>query len=142
MRTKRVVAGVVAVGCFAAVGVVLRGQAPTSEPTAKTILPRPDPNEIALPVIKTDMKPMPGVDQLPDRPEMPDVMTLNNGQKVKTAKQWAQRREEMMHTLDWYALGEAPPPPGNVKGKEISSEMLMGGKVKYRLVRLTFGPNE
>jgi len=88
------------------------------------------------------MAAMPGVDQLPNRPEMPDVMTLNNGQKVKTAKQWKQRREEMKRTLEWYAVGQAPPPPGNVKGKEISSEMLMNGKVKYRLVHLTFGPNE
>jgi hypothetical protein len=123
---------------------MLSGQAPQpAEPAAKApILPLPDPKEIPLPVIKTDMKPMPGVDQLPNRPEMPDVMTLNNGQKVKTAKQWAQRREEMMHTLDWYSLGEAPPPPGNVKGKEISSELVLNGKVKYRLVHLTFGPNE
>ncbi len=41
------------------------------------------------------MPAMPGVDQLPDRPEMPDIMTLNNGQRVKTAKQWNRRREEM-----------------------------------------------
>jgi len=85
---------------------------------------------------------MPGVDQLPNRPEMPDVMTLNNGQKVKTAKQWEQRRAEMKRVLEYYAVGQAPPPPGNVKGKEISSEMLMGGKVKYRLIHLTFGPQE
>jgi hypothetical protein len=85
---------------------------------------------------------MPGVDQLPNRPEMPDVMTLNNGQKVKTAKQWAERREEMKRTLEWYAVGQAPPAPGNVKGKEVSSEMLLDGKVKYRLVHLTFGPDE
>src|ERR1035441_7633560 len=84
---------------------------------------------------------MPGVDQLPDRPEMPDVMTLNNGQKVKTVKQWDQRRVEMMRTLDWYAVGEPPPPPGNVKGTEVHSELVLNGKYKYRLVHLTFGPN-
>jgi hypothetical protein len=104
--------------------------------------PRPDPREIPLPAIKTRMAPMPGVDQLPNRPEMPDVMTLNDGQKVKTAKQWAKRREEMKRTLEWYAVGQAPPPPGNVTAKEINSELLMDGRVKYRLVHLTFGPNE
>jgi hypothetical protein len=141
MRTNRVVGGILAVGCFAAVGVVLSGQAPPSEPApAKTILPRPDPNETTLPVIKTDMKPLPGVDQLPTRAEMPDVMTLNNGQKVKTAKQWEQRKAEMVKTLDWYAVGEAPPPPGNVKGTEVHSELVLDGKYKYRLVHLTFGP--
>jgi hypothetical protein len=111
------------------------------EPTPK--LPsRPDPNEIPLPVIKTSMPAMPGVDQLPVRPELPDVMTLNNGKKVKTLKQWNQRREEMRKTLEYYAVGIAPPPPGNVKSKEISSQMVNDGKVKYRLVHLTFGPNE
>ena len=103
---------------------------------------RPDPKEIPLPPIKTSMPDMPGVDQLPNRPEMPDVMTLNNGHKVKTPKQWEERREEMKRVLEYYAVGQAPPPPGNVKGVEVSSQMLMDGKVKYRLVHLTFGPHE
>ena len=88
------------------------------------------------------MHDMPNVDQLPNRPAMPDVMTLDNGRKVKTLKQWNERRTEMMRTLEYYAVGQAPPPPGNVKGVEVSSQMLMDGKVKYRLVHLTFGPNE
>jgi hypothetical protein len=103
---------------------------------------RPDPKEIPIPLIKTSMADMPGVEQLPNRPEMPDVMTLNNGRKVKTLKQWDERRAEMKRTLEYYAVGQAPPPPGNVKGVEVNSQMLMGGKVKYRLVHLTFGPNE
>jgi hypothetical protein len=144
MDMKQRVVGLAALASFVAAGAVLSGQTPQpAEPVVKApILPRPDPKEIPLPVLKNDMKPMPGVDALPNRPEMPDVMTLNNGQQVKTPKQWTQRREEMMRTLDWYAVGEAPPPPGNVKGKEISSELLLNGKVKYRLVHLTFGPNE
>jgi len=79
---------------------------------------------------------------LPNRPAMPDVMTLDNGRTVKTLKQWDERRGEMTRTLEYYAVGLAPPPPGNVKGVEVSSQMLMDGKVKYRLVHLTFGPNE
>ena len=142
MRTNGRMIGVLGLVCLAGLGVVFNGQAPTGEPAAKVILPRPDPKEIPLPAIKTSQKPMPGVDQLPTRPEMPDVMTLNNGQKVKTPKQWEQRKAEMGKTLEWYAVGQAPLPPGNVKGKEISSEMLLDGKVKYRLVHLTFGPND
>lgn len=115
-------------------------QAP--EPAASgPIPPRPDPKEIPLPVIKTSMTPMPGVDQLPDRPQMPDVMTLNDGHKVKTLKQWRARRDEMIRTLEWYAVGQAPPPPGNVKGQVISSQLVLNGKVNYRLVHLTFGPS-
>jgi hypothetical protein len=135
--------GVLALAAFAAAAVILSGQAPPAEPAPRAaVLPLPDPKEIPLPVIKTSMTPMPSIDKLPNRPEMPDVMTLNNGQKVKTPRQWEQRREEMKRTLEWYAVGQAPPPPGNVKGKEISSEMLVDGKVKYRLVHLTFGPND
>ncbi|MGD0739336.1 MAG: alpha/beta hydrolase family protein [Terracidiphilus sp.] len=111
--------------------------------TAGSDIPdRPDPKEIPIPPIKTSMPDMPGVERLPNRHEMPDVMTLNNGRKVKTLKQWDVRRAEMKRVLEYYAVGQAPPPPGNVKGVEVSSQMLMGGKVKYRLVHLTFGPSE
>jgi Abhydrolase family len=124
-------------------GVVRAQAAQPGKPEVHSDTPsRPDPKEIPLPAVRTSMTPMPGVDQLPNRPEMPDVMTMNDGQKVKTAKQWAKRREQMKRILEWYAVGQAPPSPGNVKGKEISSELLLDGKVKYRLVHLTFGPNE
>ncbi|MGP8243947.1 MAG: alpha/beta hydrolase family protein [Bryobacteraceae bacterium] len=85
---------------------------------------------------------MPGVDKLPDRPEMPDVLTMNNGKKVVTAEQWKRRREEMKRILEYYAVGLAPPAPGNVRGHEVSSQTVMGGKAKYRLIHLTFGPRE
>lgn len=110
--------------------------------TQSAIPSRPDPKEIPVPVIATSMKPMPGVDQLPSHPAMPDVMVMNNGQRVKTLKQWKRRREEIKRTLEYYAVGQAPPPPGNVKGHEVSSQLLLGGKVRYRLVHLTFGPKE
>jgi hypothetical protein len=113
---------------------------------AQTLPPKlpdtPDPNEIPVPPIPTSMPAMPGVDQLPDRPQMPDIMTLDDGKKVKTIAQWQKRREEMKRILEYYAVGQAPPPPGNVKGHEISSQTLANGTVKYRLVHLTFGPND
>jgi hypothetical protein len=102
----------------------------------------PDPNEIPVPPIATSMPGMPGVDQLPNRPQMPDIMTLDDGKEVKTIAQWQKRREEMKRILEYYAVGQAPPPPGNVKGHEVSSQMLANGTVKYRLVHLTFGPND
>jgi hypothetical protein len=103
---------------------------------------RPDPKEIPLPPIKTSMPSMPTVNQLPIHPAMPDEMTLENGKPVKTLKQWDERRGQMKRILEYYAIGLAPPAPGNVKGTEVSSQMLMDGKVKYRLVHLTFGPKE
>jgi Abhydrolase family len=107
-----------------------------------TIQAQPDPREIPVPEIKTSLGTMPGVNDLPVRKEMPDVMTMNDGTKVTTPEQWKARREEMKKILEYYAVGLAPPPPGNVKGQEIKSQLVMDGKVKYRLVHLTFGPQE
>jgi hypothetical protein len=100
----------------------------------------PDPKEIPVPPIKTALGTLPGVKDLPVRAEMPGVLTMNSGQKVTTPRQWKKRREEMKRILEYYAVGQMPPPPGNVKGQEIKSQLVLDGKVKYRLVHLTFGP--
>lgn len=102
----------------------------------------PDPKEIPLPEIKTDLPSMPGVKDLKVQKELPDIMTMNDGTKVTTPAQWKKRREEIRATLAYYAVGRMPPPPGNVKGHEVKSEVVAEGKVKYRLVHLTFGPEE
>lgn len=100
----------------------------------------PDPREIPVPEIVTSLGKMPGVKELPVRKEMPDVLTMNDGTKVTTPEHWKKRREEMRRILEYYAVGIAPPPPGNVKGTEVSSQLLSDGKIKYRLIHLTFGP--
>ncbi|MGD1276096.1 MAG: alpha/beta hydrolase family protein [Tepidisphaeraceae bacterium] len=101
-----------------------------------------DPREIPVPEIQTSMPPMPGVSDLPVRRDMPDVMLMNDGTRVTTPQQWQKRREEMKRILEYYAVGLAPPPPGNVVGRETKTELMPGAKVKYRLVHLTFGPQE
>ena len=121
---------------------VLAMAAVAAQAQSQAIPARPDPKEIPVPPIPTSMKRMPGVNQLPNRPQMPDVLTMNNGEKVATAAQWNQRRAQIRQILEYYAVGQAPPPPGNVKGNEVRSELVMHGKVKYRLVHLTFGPKE
>jgi hypothetical protein len=88
------------------------------------------------------MQPLAGVEALPVHAAMPDVLTMNDGTKVTTAGQWQKRREEMKRILEYYAVGQMPPPPGNVTGREIQSQSVLDGKVKYRLVRLTFGPKQ
>jgi hypothetical protein len=102
----------------------------------------PDPREIPIPKIKTPLGTLPGVKDLPFRKEMPDVMVMNDGTRVTTRGQWEKRRQEMKRILEYYAVGQRPPPPGNVKGKEVASEIVLDGAVKYRLVHLTFGPAE
>jgi len=100
----------------------------------------PDPREIPVPRIPTSLGTMPGVDALPVRSEMPDVLTMQDGAKVITKQQWMKRREEMRRILSYYAVGQMPPPPANVKGREVSSELVLDNQVRYRQVRLTFGP--
>jgi hypothetical protein len=102
----------------------------------------PDPREIPLPVINTPLGKMPGVNELPVRRELPDIMTMNDGTKVITLAQWKKRREEIKRILQYYATGAMPPAPGNVKGWELKSETVLNNTVRYRLVHLTFGPEE
>jgi hypothetical protein len=83
---------------------------------------------------------MPGAAELPARPEMPDIMTFESGKTVTTPAQWQQRRAEMKRILAYYATGLMPPPPGNVKGRDLKSGAVLGGSVRYRLVHLSFGP--
>jgi hypothetical protein len=73
---------------------------------------------------------------------MPDVMILDNGTRVTSLEQWKLRREEIKRTLAYYAVGQMPPAPCNVKGHELSVQTLAEGKVIYRLVHLSFGPEE
>ena len=79
---------------------------------------RPDPREIPVPPIATRLGTLPGVNELPARTAMPDVLVRNDGTRVTTRRQWEARRQEMRRMLAYYAVGQMPPPPGNVKGVE------------------------
>ena len=118
--------------CIPLLSIALAGQVATG----------PDPREIPLPPIQTPMRALPGVNDLPALPQMPAVMLMNDGARVTTRRQWEKRRAEMKRILAWYAVGQMPPAPGNVKGIELKSESLANGAIRYRLVRLTFGPAE
>jgi polygalacturonase len=85
---------------------------------------------------------LPEVKDLPVRKEMPEVLTMNDGTRVTTPEQWQRRREEMKEILEFYELGQAPPPPGNVTGQIIQTQPVLGGTAKFRLVHLNFGPKE
>src|SRR3954471_14658653 len=56
-------------------------------------------DEILPPEIVTGLGKMLGVGELPVRRELPDVLTMNDGTKVRTAAQWEKRREEMRKIL-------------------------------------------
>jgi hypothetical protein len=61
---------------------------------------------------------------------------------VTTPAQWRLRREEMKQILEFYELGHAPPPPGNVNGDVVESFEVMGRTAKFQLVHLKFGPRQ
>jgi hypothetical protein len=106
-------------------------------------VPGPEPSnlrEIPLPAITAPLGPLPGPADLPRRPELPDIFTTNDGHKVATLAQWVRRREELRQILAYYDVGQSPPPPGNVAGHELLAESVLGGRVRYRLIRLSFGP--
>ena len=118
----------------AAISLFLMSAEQTSAPNG------PDPREIPLPPIRTPMGILPGVTALPVRKDLPDILVMNDGARVTNRRQWEKRREEMKRILAYYAVGQMPPAPGNVKGKEMQSESVLDGTVRYRLVHLTFGP--
>jgi hypothetical protein len=103
---------------------------------------RPDPREIPLPPIATDLPSLPTVSELPARPAMPDPLVRDDGSRVTSPAEWPARRAEIRRVLEYYAVGRMPPPPGNVKARELGSEILLDGAVTYRLLHLTFGPGE
>jgi len=53
------------------------GPAPTPGP--------PDPREIPVPAINAPLGRLPGVNELPARSEMPDVLVMNDGTRVTAA---------------------------------------------------------
>lgn len=84
----------------------------------------------------------PAVNDLPVRAAMPNPLVTDDGKIIATPAQWQSRREEMKQIIEHYAIGHAPPPPGNVTGQELESRMLADGNASYRRVHLTFGPGE
>ncbi len=126
-----------AIACFGLAGASSRAQMQGAD---AALTNGPDPREIPVPRIPAPLGTLPGVSELTTRTAMPDVMVMNDGTRVTERRQWAVRRQEMRRILSYYAVGQMPPAPGNVKGREVQSELVLDGTVKYRLVRLTFGP--
>ncbi len=85
---------------------------------------------------------MPPVGDLPVHTALPDPLLTADGQKITTREQWKQRREQMKEIIEHYAIGHAPPPPGNVAGRELETKTLMNGEASFRLMHLSFGPDQ
>ena len=84
----------------------------------------------------------PSPDSLPVLANLPDPPRNADGTPAANPAQWAAARTRMKAILEHYALGHAPPPPGNVQGAISHEQPVLGGQGTYRLVNLTFGPGE
>lgn len=82
------------------------------------------------------------VADLPVIKEMPDPLVMRDGTKVTTPEQWRARREEMKQIIEDYEYGHMPPAPGNTAGKETDAKDLPDQKLHYRLIHLSFGPEQ
>lgn len=87
-------------------------------------------------------KALPAPKDLPVQTAMPDPLIGRDGKAITKPAEWKARREEIKSIIEQYGIGHAPPPPGNVKGKDVEASLLAEGKVAYRRVHLSFGPEE
>jgi hypothetical protein len=113
---------------------------PPPDPT--TLAGAPDPREIPVPPIATAFAPLPQPDALPVQTALPDPLLRTDRSRITNVADWRKRRAEIRRTLEYYVVGAMPPAPGNVKGRVISSRPVPDGSAIYRLVHLTFGPDE
>jgi len=83
----------------------------------------------------------PAANDLPVQTNLPDPLLLPDGQKITTPEQWVQHRQSMIELIQHYAVGHAPPAPGNVTGQELQSQLVLDGTATFKLVHLAFGPD-
>jgi hypothetical protein len=84
----------------------------------------------------------PPTSKLPARPELPDPLTMLDGKKVTTKKEWVtKRRPELKDLFQHYMYGYAPPKPDNLQFKvERVDRKALGGKATLKEVTISFGP--
>lgn len=94
---------------------------------------------VAIPGSPPDL-PMP--DKLPSVAEFPDVLTMRDGTKITTKKDWEEkRRPELKALFQHYMYGRFPAKPEKVTAKVLFEDAkALDGKGTLREVELTFGP--
>jgi hypothetical protein len=95
---------------------------------------------IPVPPLQVPFPRRPGVTELPSQVELPPVLRSSTGAAVTSAADWPARRAEMRELLEHYAVGHAPPAPGEVRAEVLQRQAVRSGQVLYRRIRLSFGP--
>ena len=86
----------------------------------------------------------PPPDKLPSVAEFPDVLTMSDGTKVATKKDWEdKRRPELKALFEHYMYGRFPAKPEKISAKVLFEDAkALDGKGTLREVEITFGPPE
>lgn len=86
----------------------------------------------------------PPMDQLPSIPEFPDLLTLRDGTKVRTQKDWEdKRRPELKQLFETYMYGRYPAKPQKITATVLFDDaQAFNGKGTLREVEITFGPDD
>jgi hypothetical protein len=87
---------------------------------------------------------LPAPDKLPAVAEFPDPLTMRDGTKVATRKDWEEkRRPELKELFQHYMYGRFPAKPARVTAKVLFSDpKALAGKGTLSEVEIAFGPPE
>lgn len=107
-------------------------------PQRRSINAGPDPLECPLPPIQSKNPLKPGPSELPERSELPSLLLNNKGEEVQDPKAWAERRKELIATLQYYYTGRIPPAPTAIEVSLLHSERLPMQGLEYRLISVRF----
>ncbi|HWN95290.1 MAG TPA: acetylxylan esterase [Methylomirabilota bacterium] len=82
---------------------------------------------------------LPEPQQLPIQASFPDVLTMLDGSKVTTARQWnGKRRPELKKLFEHYMYGEIPPKPAKLDFKsEVVDKKFLDGKATLKLISIS-----
>ncbi|MBT4820933.1 MAG: alpha/beta fold hydrolase [Lentisphaerae bacterium] len=87
-------------------------------------------------------EPIPDFAALPSRPELPDLLRLEDGSRVVQAEDWPRRRGELRALVQHWLIGTWPEPAPEITAVSVLREE-RGGGVTCRQVELTFaGPTD
>jgi len=84
----------------------------------------------------------PGLNELPEQSNLPDLLTMFDGSPVTSVEQWQnERRPELVALFEHYMYGKAPAPPDNFSFTvDDVDPKALGGKATRKIVSLRFGP--
>ena len=83
----------------------------------------------------------PSVDELPERPEMPDPLVMFDGSPVASVDDWTSKRQpELAAQFQHYMYGNLPAAPAITATVDRIDRDALGGKATMKQLQIAFGP--